>query len=633
MKARAWCLRACLVLLVVGLGAGTRSVLAEDEPVFDRLDLRDLPLSDVCRVLSDETGMNLVPSAQAGQERVTLFLRGVTVRVAIEVLCRSHGLWFQEDAEANVIRIGTPQEYRRDLVSLSREQTEYFTMLYPNAVDIGYAIQNLFGDRVLLNFGFEEEDLIEDLENRFDRFDVVDERTQGFGTRLTGSSGTTVTPFGASTGSAFGSNGINGFGNTGRVTRRQNRDERGAEQGGFASTQQARERIESLEVDAEEISEMERILNGEGVDEAARERILDRLAQRAQVPIRVTVLRRQNRIAVRTSDESAMDSIRTMVRRLDVPTPMVLLEVRVLSVELGDGASSFFEYQFNRGNGAGAFTGGSIANPTPPGLDLGGTGLRTGDFTFQFVNDQFAARIQALESDNKVRAIASPLLLTANNEVSRLFIGREVPLNRSFVAGQSVTNGTTTTVVPGSTGIEFRPVGTTLLITPTINSDHTVTLRIVQESSNADTTSQILVPNGTGFAQQQVNVVSSQTVSGTIVAKNRLAVAFGGLIEDRKVREQAQVPLLGDVPVLGVMFRRTEVSNLRREVVIMVRPHILSTPAESEGISHRLFERLGIDTRDAGTRPHVRGAPSPQERRAQTRRFGFKFHGMREGGR
>jgi general secretion pathway protein D len=551
-----------------------------------KVDLRSLPLSEACRLIADASGLNLVPSEEAGRREVSLYLRDVEPEAAVEALCRAHGLWFRRDAQAGLVRIGTPEEWRRDLTSLQAEQSEFFTLLYPNAIDVGYAIRNLFGDRVVLRANEADQELLRDLRERFSRFDLVDSRTQGFGLGGTFGNGSFLQGiYDQQLGLGLDSSSLPYSGAP-------------AYQEPPSAPDQASRRLAP-----EDIERLEGALRGEGDVEAA----LAALARRDRAPIHVTVARRQNIVGVRTADREALEEIRGMVRKLDVPSALVLLEVRVLLVSLSDGTSSFFEYQGRDGDVAGEFTTGTIANAVPPALGVAGTGLRAGDLIFQFVDDTFAARMQVLQRENRVRSLSTPILLTANNEVSRLFVGREVPLNRGFSGGQVVSNESTTTSVTGSTAIEFRPVGTTLLITPNINADRTVTLRIVQETSNVDSTETVLIPEGDGFVQQEIPVVSSQTVSGTIVAKSDFAVAFGGMVESRTTKELAQVPLLGDLPLVGALFRREADVESRREVVVVVRPYVLSTPAEAEGTSARLFEALGTDplsaTAGAGDAP------------------------------
>ncbi|MFG0318718.1 MAG: type II secretion system protein GspD, partial [Planctomycetota bacterium JB042] len=345
-----------------------------------------------------------------------------------------------------------------------------------------------------------------------------------------------------------------------------------------------------------------------------------------QAPIYVTAASRQNKLLVRTSDTAALAQIEELVRELDVPTALVLLELRILAVGLDDAQESFFEYQFASGSAQGEFATGDIAAPSS-GLGPGGTGLRAEDLIFQYVDSTFAARLQVLESENRVQTLATPILLTANNEVSRLFVGREVPLNRSFEGGQTLVNEATTTTATGSTDIEFRPVGTTLFLTPNINADRSVTLRIVQENSDVNSTAEVLVPSGTDFVPQDVGVVSSQSVSGTIVAQDDRAVAFGGLIERGTTSDVAGIPYLRDIPYLGVLFRRTVEEQTRREIVIVVRPYVIGTPAEySNGISSPVLRDAGVDVDLLHTDPISGDVLSPDAPFSSPRRF--RVHGV-----
>ncbi len=203
-------------------------------------------------------------------------------------------------------------------------------------------------------------------------------------------------------------------------------------------------------------------------------------------------------------------------------------------------------------------------------------------------------RLQALEDKNKAITLATPVLMTANNEVSRLFVGDEQPIVQG-VNSNTVVNQTAATT-SSSTPIVFRPVGTTLLITPNINADRTVTLRILQENSTVNhnaATIPIVTTNGS-VQQQPVDVVSTRSVSGTVVAQDGLTLAIGGLIEENVSDMRAQIPLLGNIPGVGVFFRRQSKNKTRSELVILIRPHILTTPSEGEMVSKELLEQLSI---------------------------------------
>jgi general secretion pathway protein D len=190
--------------------------------------------------------------------------------------------------------------------------------------------------------------------------------------------------------------------------------------------------------------------------------------------------------------------------------------------------------------------------------------------------------------------MATPLVLTANNEVSRLFVGEEVPLNRSFTTYESTSLESTT--FTGSADIEFRPVGTTLVITPTINADRTVNLRVLEEVSEVNKEgATILVPaeNG-GYDQQNVDTVKSRTVSGTVVAMDGCTIALGGLIRETVQDNRSEIPVLGKLPVIGILFRSQESVRSRDELVVLIRPYVFNTPSETAKTSAEVMQDLSI---------------------------------------
>ena len=224
-----------------------------------------------------------------------------------------------------------------------------------------------------------------------------------------------------------------------------------------------------------------------------------------------------------------------------------------------------------------------------------GTGINPDHLVFQYVGRYLHARMQLLAGEGRITTLATPVLLTANNEVSRLFAGEERPVNRSFDGGQTVVGDGGTVVTPATTGIEFRPVGTSLIITPNINADRTVTLLLLQETSSINENgATVLVPVDTGFQRQPVDVVQSRSVSGTVVAKDGQMIAIGGLIEEQLSDQREGIPILSQIPLLGFFFRRQEVSRIRRELVITITPHVLTTPQEAEAASRRLLRENSI---------------------------------------
>ena len=594
------------------------------------IEFRGVTLHEAMRAFSEQTGINVICTPDAGETELNVYLRDVEPMAALDSITRANGLFYREDDTSGIIRVSTTEEYERDLSSFREEQTEVFTLLYPNPVAVAFAIQNLFGQRVQMNFSDADTLDMIDLAQRFGRFDMVDGRALGLGTfqgNSFGASGSGTGGFGGNGlsggfGGRFGNQGLGfggvggmnglggggfglGFNSLGVGNLQGGLNNRSRTQGRMTTADQLAEFEAMNDLTADQIQQLESMLAGQGgVDGDTRADLLER----RQATIFVTVIRRNNQLIVRTGDERTMQQIAELIASLDVPTPLVLLEVKVMRITLEDGFESAFDYQFSDGHrGAGGFNDGGILPPTSnanndastrvaQSIDLGGTGLNAGALAFQYVNASFRARMQLLETDNRVTVLASPILLTANNEVSRIFVGDTLPFTVGFTAPQIVAAGTTSNTIAGTPITELRDVGQSLLITPNINADRTVTLRIVEENSRRVVDgANIPVPNATGaIVDQAVDTVTRNTVSGTIVAQDGLAVALGGLIEEEVSDGRQQVPVLGKLPGVGFFFRRQNTQRSRSELIVVVRPLVFTTPLESAASSADLLSELSI---------------------------------------
>ena len=563
-----------LFLLLSLLAINVRAQTARMEVI----DLRQVPLSDAARILSEAGGLNVVSSVEAGKTIVSLYLTQVQARDAVEALCRSHNLWFREDDKSGIIRIHTPEEFKRDLGSFQEELTEVFDLRFPNANDVGRAIQDLYGSRVRMNQSNFMQDMqaTMELQQRFQRFDIVDGRSQNLG--VSGQGGNTAVN------SSAQMNGAGGLAGGSMSVGRNGGFGNGFGMGGNTASFQTPpepQRVENLT--AEEIQTLE-----DRADNA--EKLLD-----DRVNIFVTVIQRLNKVIVRTGDSRAMAQIKELITSVDVPTQTVLLEVKILRVRMDQGYRSAVDYLFDNGR----FQAGFGANPA-----------QAGDLSFRFASNNFSARIQVLEQKGQVRVVSTPTLLIANNEVSRLFIGEERPLNRSFNGGAVIPGAINNVVTQGSTDIEFRPVGTTLLITPNINADKTVTLRLLQENSNITVDgATVLVPSNNGFQRQAVDTVQSRTVSGTVVARDRVPVVIGGLIDTNFTDTRSQVPLIGNIPLLGTLFRRVDDTKAREELILMISPQVIDSNEGGALASKKLLEDNdvnGLETMATGQHIHER---------------------------
>lgn len=614
------------------------------EKPLELVQFNDVSMGEAARLFSDQTGMKIVVSTEASKVPVSLYLRDVQPVVALAALTAANGLFYREDQATGIIRIYTTKEYEADLGSFREEETEVFTLLYPNPVDVAIAIRDVFGaDRVRMSLGMSEILIYQDLIQRFIRYNLVNSQNQQGSISAGGggggfASGGGMAGFGGGLGGGMGGMGMGGMGMGGMGMGMGGMGMGGMGMGGIggfgtqaaAGQQATAEEVTPLpaleDLTPEQIQALEKTRSE--TDEEGKETI-DELIRRHRARIYITAVRRNNQLVVRTSDQQTMQRIRELIQRLDVPTPLVLLEVKVLQLELGDNFTSAFDYQFasNAGDVAGSFTSGDVlAPPTPlaPNLGLGlnaaagviapsvagasvtnGGGVLSqaapsnGPLIFQYVSDNFRMRIQLLENDNRVTELATPLLLTANNEVSHIFIGQYVPIVIGFTQSGAVSGGNTTTAIQPTPQTSYTSVGQGLLITPNINADRSVTLRVSQQSSSVVkggasipvSTSQTIT-NITGsttttssLASTSVDTVQTQVVTGTVVAKDGLTVALGGLITEGVADSRAEVPVIGKLPVIGFFFRREVSIRSRNELVVLIRPYVFNTPSESALLS------------------------------------------------
>jgi type II secretory pathway component GspD/PulD (secretin) len=213
--------------------------------------------------------------------------------------------------------------------------------------------------------------------------------------------------------------------------------------------------------------------------------------------------------------------------------------------------------------------GNSVANAASPigvtvsGVDTGGTGVsfpaaasggQAGSIAFGIVanNNYLTGALTALAQKGLSKILSTPKVTTINNKEARILVGQKIPYTTS-----TVSNGIT------SQSTQFLDVGIKLTVTPTINIDNRITLKVHPEVSlyvRAD-------PAGP--------VIGNREAETTVLIQDGETVVIGGLIteEDRKVG--TQVPLLGDLPIIGHLFRRDLKTKDRTELLVFITPKIL----------------------------------------------------------
>jgi general secretion pathway protein D len=278
-----------------------------------------------------------------------------------------------------------------------------------------------------------------------------------------------------------------------------------------------------------------------------------------------------------TAPDAVYRQVRTVIDKLDVRRAQVFIESLIVEVS-GDQAAEFgIQWQTGLSHGsaganAGALGGtnfgdralgqnilGVAQNPgsVATGLNIG---IARGQITLPGVgaitNLQFLGR--ALESQLQANILSTPNLLTLDNEEARIIVGQNVP----FVTGQFVTTAAAATVNPFQT-IERRDVGLTLRVRPQISEGGTIRLVIYQEVSS--------VQRETSAGP----VTSMRAIETNVLVDNGSIVVLGGLIEDRVSTIVEKVPLLGDIPILGHLFRYETRRQEKTNLMVFLRPFVV----------------------------------------------------------
>ena len=291
-----------------------------------------------------------------------------------------------------------------------------------------------------------------------------------------------------------------------------------------------------------------------------------------------------------TAPEPLYRQVRTMIDQLDNRRAQVYIESMIVEVS-GDNAADFgFQWQGligNRGDSTG-FIGGT--NFTPPGgagniigVSTGvaqgtialGEGINLGILRNYGGTYALAALARMLQSQTNTNIVSTPNLITLDNEEAKIVVGSNVP----FVTGSFSNTGATGggSVNPFQT-IERRDVGITLRIRPQIGEGGTVRMAIYQEVSTIIDK----VAPGTTNAGPSTN---KRLIESNVVVDDGGIIVIGGLIEDRFVDNKSQVPLLGDIPWIGALFRSQSRTKTRTNLMVFLRPVVLRDAASADKLS------------------------------------------------
>jgi general secretion pathway protein D len=201
------------------------------------------------------------------------------------------------------------------------------------------------------------------------------------------------------------------------------------------------------------------------------------------------------------------------------------------------------------------------------GISVGGGG-RDGD-------NLFGAILTAVEADTNSRVLSKPFNMTLDNGTSQLVVGQEIPITTGEVLGASNTNPFRT--------VQREQVGIKLEVTPRISSDDTVRLDIYQEVSS--------IFGSVNNASNEL-ITNTREITTSVIADDQEIVVIGGLIEQTDTEVSEKVPVLGDLPVLGNLFRSKGTQLERTNLMVFIRPTIIRNREEARDVTARNYRYI-----------------------------------------
>jgi type II secretion system protein D len=278
------------------------------------------------------------------------------------------------------------------------------------------------------------------------------------------------------------------------------------------------------------------------------------------------------------------DQVRRIIEDLDHPVPQVLIKVLIAEVSRDNSTDVGVDYSVLNLRASGNGQEGVQTFGAP------GTGL-----VVSILEDNLKATIHALETDGRLDVLSRPYILASDNQLASITVGQSVPfITESRLDTENNTINT----------VQYQDIGVILNVTPHINPGGSVILDVAPEISSLTNQNIQLSANVNSpvfqrrAANSRINVLNNQTI------------VIGGLMQDQNTTTINKLPILGDIPILGLLFQRAQVDKTKTELLIFLTPHVAEMPQVLQPMSDD--ERRGTVLTTQAVEPgvfeeHMRG--------------------------
>ena len=256
-----------------------------------------------------------------------------------------------------------------------------------------------------------------------------------------------------------------------------------------------------------------------------------------------------------------LEEIEAIISVFDERHKEVLIEAKIVQVVLSDQFKMGVDWQYLAAKEHSLHLQGTfdILSATEK---FGKVGIGTLD------PDEYEAFIELLDTVGTTNTLSSPHITTLNNEEAKILVGSNVP----YVTTETIT--TASGPITTSETVNFIEVGVKLYATPTIAKDDFITMNIRPEISSV--TSYL-----TTSENNQIPIVETSEAETTVMVKDGTTIIIAGLMKDENVKTEKKIPILGDIPLLGLAFRSKDDLVRKTETIIFLTPHIISGESDS----------------------------------------------------
>lgn len=275
---------------------------------------------------------------------------------------------------------------------------------------------------------------------------------------------------------------------------------------------------------------------------------------------------RTNALVV-TGTPTQQEAVQALLQQLDVPIGQVVVQATVVDITSTSLKDLGIEWSVLQGGTGTPFTFQEVPPLTPgPTQPTSPSGLPAGVLGLQPISrDLLLAKLHAFVSEGHAKVLSDPRIATFDGQEALIFAGDQIPVVNTTTAGNPPV--TTSTVT-------FQPVGVTLKIIPKVNADRTLSIQVHPVVTTVTSFTQPTPQNPSGLP----NISIREAVTSLRVGDGD-SIVLGGLMKYSDISTLKKVPLLGDLPFLGALFRLTTINHSESEVVILMTPRILGMPA------------------------------------------------------